>query len=383
MSELSTVDLLAIPIFSTGKWNGDVYETKDLQQMVAAFHNGKLGFKPSVKAGHLDGQENKTTAQRAFGVPSLGFVSNLRVHGDRLYGDLKAIPRKFAELIKAGAYKRISSEIYWNYKDENSGKTWPRVLKSVAILGADIPALTSLDEIRALYAGGHEFRTYETGFGMERRTDYDSQIGGVFMNAGEKVDMAVKSYQKTSGVSYSEALRYVQRSQPALFEQYALGDGGSGGGGEQYFESGQQFVRDGKRVDGLIREYQRAHPRADYREAYRTVLAGAAKRYEITASQELANLLQGLPKLRAGSLDTATAVGVLGGFRDLCQRAASEIVDKLARQRTRNLPGDQEPYTSQAVAAILRENPGLASMYSSGEPSEGAIRALYRQFFPG
>src|SRR5262245_555533 len=241
MSQLSTVDLVAIPIFQTGRWNSDEYKLKDLQEMIDAYPY--VGFKPPVKAGHADAQENKTTAQRAFGVPSLGFVSNLRISGNKLYADLKNIPRKFAELIKAGAYKRISSEIYWNYKDEDSGKTWPRVLKAVSILGADIPALTSLDEIRALYQGAHEVRTCETVFKFtldDDRNSSQTEIEGGFMaTPDQRIDQVAKSYQQKTGCTYRQGLDYARKSQPELFRQYAFGD--SGGGSEQYFESGHQF----------------------------------------------------------------------------------------------------------------------------------------------
>jgi hypothetical protein len=44
----------------------------------------------------------------------------------------------------------VSAEIYWNY--QNAQGKWPRVLKAVALLGGEIPAVTSLKELEALYA---------------------------------------------------------------------------------------------------------------------------------------------------------------------------------------------------------------------------------------
>jgi predicted HicB family RNase H-like nuclease len=116
--------------------------------MVSSF--GKVGFRPTIKAGHEDGQDNPETAARVFGFPALGYVSRLYREGKTLLADVVDIPRRFADLIKAKAYRRVSAEIYWNYKD--NGQTLPRVLKAIAFLGSEIPAIPTLKELEELYA---------------------------------------------------------------------------------------------------------------------------------------------------------------------------------------------------------------------------------------
>lgn len=161
-NELPTVNIPAVEIFSEGTWNGDQYDAKDLQEIVDAFD--KVGFEPTAKAGHADGQDEEAQARRVFGAPALGYVSKVYRQGTKLMADFKQVPRRFANLIKAGAYKRVSSEIYWNYKDSASNKTYPRVLKSVAFLGAEIPALTNLSAVEALYhKKGERVFAYESG----------------------------------------------------------------------------------------------------------------------------------------------------------------------------------------------------------------------------
>ena len=167
---LETVDLSGIEIFSEGSWNGDAYSGDDLQAMVDAFP--QVGFKPTVKAGHAGGQDDEKKARQVFGAPALGYGGRIYRSGKKLLADLIGVPKRFADLVKAGAYKRISAEIYMDYKDEANGKKWPRVLKSIAFLGADIPALTTLKEVEALYQKnangtlfayddkGNEFRAY-------------------------------------------------------------------------------------------------------------------------------------------------------------------------------------------------------------------------------
>ena len=55
------------------------------------------------------------------------------------------VPKKIYDVIKAGAYKHISSEIYLDYPKVG------KVLRAVALLGADIPAVKGLDGVEALY----------------------------------------------------------------------------------------------------------------------------------------------------------------------------------------------------------------------------------------
>lgn len=147
---LPTVDIVGLEVFSAGTFNGDAYSEADLDSMVTAFD--KVGFKPTVKAGHADGQEDEKTARKIFGAPALGYVSKLYRKGGKLLADITKVPRRFANLIKSGAYSRISSEVYWNFLDNDAKTKHPRVLKSVAFLGADVPAITNLREVEALYS---------------------------------------------------------------------------------------------------------------------------------------------------------------------------------------------------------------------------------------
>ena len=168
---LETVDLPPTEIFSVGSWNGDQYELADLQAMIDAFN--EVGFQPPVKAGHAEGQEDEKQARIVFGAPALGYIKRLYLSGKKLIADIGDVPKKFADLIKAGSYRRVSAEVFWQYKNEATGKIWPRVLKAISFLGADIPALTNLKTIESLFdknaegllyakdGAGNDFRLYE------------------------------------------------------------------------------------------------------------------------------------------------------------------------------------------------------------------------------
>ena len=138
-----TYNLNGVEIFSTGIWNGDRYSEKDLDAMIKNFDD--VGFEPPVKLGH-----NEEQSELQDGQPALGYISKIYKVGSKLVADFKELPKKVFDAIKRGNYKRVSSEIYWNYKA--NGSTFNRVLKAVALLGADIPAVTNLESIEGLYS---------------------------------------------------------------------------------------------------------------------------------------------------------------------------------------------------------------------------------------
>ena len=154
MSDLETTDIPGVEVFAVGTWNGETYDAKDLDAMVEAFAATRNDLKPYLKLGHNDKQPLSD------GLPSLGWIENLRRVGSKLVADFARVPAKLADLIRAGAYRRVSSEIYWNISV--GGRKWPYALKAVALLGGDTPAVSTLNDIMALYAGQLEtVKAYE------------------------------------------------------------------------------------------------------------------------------------------------------------------------------------------------------------------------------
>lgn len=154
MAQLSTVDLPGVELFAVGTWNGDEYTEKDLDEMVEAAT--ALPVDRPVFIGH----DHKVTHD---GQPAVGWIENLRREGEKLLGDVMRMPAKLKDLMDAGAFRKRSAEIYWNYKDQD-GNVWPRVFKGLALLGADMPAVSNLEDVLALYAGeGGDVHSYEMG----------------------------------------------------------------------------------------------------------------------------------------------------------------------------------------------------------------------------
>ncbi|HUV84407.1 MAG TPA: hypothetical protein VMV86_01795 [Methanosarcinales archaeon] len=143
--EKSTYDMKDVEIFSVGTWNGDSYTEKDLDDMVNSFEEIGKDIKPYVKLGH----NKKQKMLQVDGMPAAGWIVNLKRKGEKLLADFSGIPKKIKELIEKKAYGRFSSEIYWNLNLNN--KKHRRVLRAVALLGADTPAVSNLNDFINLY----------------------------------------------------------------------------------------------------------------------------------------------------------------------------------------------------------------------------------------
>lgn len=141
-----TFDIKGVEIFASGKHKGHFYSDKDLEDMVVGFYETQSELKPYIKLGHDDKQK---LAQNS-GLPALGWIDNVYKKGKKFIADFVKVPKKVYELIKSGAYRRISSEIFWNIPVK--GKTYKRLLKAVSFLGGDTPAVGNLDDIISLYS---------------------------------------------------------------------------------------------------------------------------------------------------------------------------------------------------------------------------------------
>jgi len=129
-----------VEVMSVGTWNGDKFTTEHLQNLAHNFDALKDTVKPFLKLGHNQKQED--------GKPSMGWVKALKVSGDKLIATLTQVPEVVYKAIKGGRYKRLSAEIYFNMRDK-AGNIRKRVLRAVALLGADVPAVDNLADIDA------------------------------------------------------------------------------------------------------------------------------------------------------------------------------------------------------------------------------------------
>lgn len=191
-AQLPTETINGIDIFRAGKWTDssgkvNTWTVEQLQKMVANFATLSNQIKPFLKMRHLSkGDENKIT-----GGASLGWIKNLRMVGDRVIGDISDVPAKLAALIRARRFTRVSAEIFPKFKD-SAGKAVGPVLSAVGLLGAQHPAVTTLDDITALHEGDSV---------LDELFPTDSDWAVLFTAPGAEPYLATYSADQTGGAT--------------------------------------------------------------------------------------------------------------------------------------------------------------------------------------
>lgn len=144
-----------VEIFREGTWNGSKFTKSDLEQIVASFHETSGAVKPFLKIGHNDDQD----VLKRDDLPAAGWVSDMRLEnlgakGFVIVADFQGIPSKIYTLIENGSYRGRSIEIW---RDVNvAGKNHRWLLTAVSILGANLPAVDSLEDMLNLFAANGE-----------------------------------------------------------------------------------------------------------------------------------------------------------------------------------------------------------------------------------
>jgi hypothetical protein len=151
VSALETVDLAGVEILSTGgpvhgkgsPPGGDYWTSGQLRGIADANRALAAEVRAPAKIGHGSDQ------------PAVGWLDNIRISGDgsKLLADVRRVPRKFADLIDAGAYRSRSVELS-KVTSQRTGRTYDWVVSGLAWLGGKLPAVRTLDDVVALYHGG-------------------------------------------------------------------------------------------------------------------------------------------------------------------------------------------------------------------------------------
>ena len=177
MPDLATVTLKDVEILEAGVAihgigsppEGDIWSSDDLRGMAQAAQElekagewrvaARVGQEPlgKTKLGHQEQQTLLSSAE----LPAAGWLTNQRVSsdGNKLVADIADVPRKIADLVKAKAYRTRSSELS-SVKSQRNGKSYPWVVSGLAWLGGKMPAVRTLDEVHALYAGDEAERRF-------------------------------------------------------------------------------------------------------------------------------------------------------------------------------------------------------------------------------
>ena len=171
---MNLAELNGVEILSAGKYKAQsgLVEITDamIDTMVANFQRLKNHIKPPLKLGHT---EKQILAQED-GQPALGWVSRVYRKGSKLVADLMEVPDEMIEAIRAGHYAHVSPEIYPDASQISGSGAFADVkgpvLKAIAALGADMPAIKVLEGLKAALSSQPKL----------------SEIEGVFVTLSEK-----------------------------------------------------------------------------------------------------------------------------------------------------------------------------------------------------
>lgn len=173
------MDIRGANIFKAGTWNKQTFTEEDLDQIATTFNELSQAGRVPLKFGHNEEQPFTD------GQPALGWVSKIWRSGKDLYADFTDIPKVVYEAVRKGLYKFVSIELLKNA--EQGGKRFPYVLDAVALLGADPPAVSGLEDLQKLALSRASF-TFSEALAFTRQTNHSI--------TGDSPDMDPKDLQK-------------------------------------------------------------------------------------------------------------------------------------------------------------------------------------------
>jgi hypothetical protein len=163
MAKTATVEIKGVQIaeFPCVDQKGRRYDVSAADDLVATFADAQAAghkapfapadwLKPKVVAGH-DGEQPLAIAS---GYPALGWPTRLWREGAKLLADLADVPQVVADLIARKAYRRISASWWPDGGKVGIAKAAGKpVMRHIGLLGADLPAIKTLEDVKALYDG--------------------------------------------------------------------------------------------------------------------------------------------------------------------------------------------------------------------------------------
>lgn len=215
--KLKTRDLTDVEILDVGTWDastGPVKITEAFADELVQNTNELISLgllQPPAKLGH---PKNQKLLQQE-GWPAAGWIRNLRRDGTKIVADVAKVPQKLADLIEAGGYRKISSEFWKSFgKVGGKGKSYGPVLTAIAFLGEELPAVSTLDDMIALFGSGLQPAVVKLSSGrgdttrveLEKKTKADEDLeADDLIAAAEK--FAERAAERTKGHKGAPRLR--------------------------------------------------------------------------------------------------------------------------------------------------------------------------------
>ena len=354
-------EIKRLEIFGAGTWkpgNGDpvtIRET-DLDQIVENFGalNGTNVVKPHLKLGHTEAQK---WFGQSVGVPTLGWIDRIWREGRKLFADISSVPDALLEMIRSHRYHNVSAEVFPPGVIEHNGRKFGSVLSAVAILGTEMPAVKDLAGLAsALYADQFTAKTEAAPIIFSEEADQpmftQEQVDSLIAAA---VSRAVGEVNTTNATKFSDLNAQVttltaraEAAEGKLAEQAAT-----------FAEAEMTRQVDEAVRAGKILPKQKDTVLAFGRSLKGTLNFGGSEKPASTAFREFLDSFGAQVDLKEKG-GGQHAQGQTTNFA-----SAAQEVDHLAK--TAVTASNQKVSYSEAVRAVLREQPELADRYAKGE----------------
>lgn len=170
-------------ILAIGKWNGYEFTLDQLRGIKAAFDALVGAHKVPLKLGH-NAEQDMTDGQ-----PALGWVTALDVINDKLVATMTDVPEIVSAAINKKLYRNVSVELDRAVSHKGASYEW--VLSGLALLGADIPAVNTLNDLGAYMSrdDGSMTRQERVSFTVAKGNIPDKPKGEIPMTAEEAAKM--------------------------------------------------------------------------------------------------------------------------------------------------------------------------------------------------
>jgi hypothetical protein len=142
-----------IEVFCTGDHRGKPYTPADMADILRNFQQFSSGPGAILRVPLVIGHDEDQSWLRRSNLPAAGWATRLATGRGQflppdvlvLLADAEDVPAEVARLIRARAYRKISAEVYDLPPPGVNGRG--KMLRRIAILGADIPAIKGLADI--------------------------------------------------------------------------------------------------------------------------------------------------------------------------------------------------------------------------------------------
>lgn len=213
---------ISMEVMAPGTWNGIPFDKARLKKIVDNFKKLLHNHSVPLKIGHDSNDhqlKSKSKTQHALGWAADAWLNS----ADKIMVRFTDVPDIVHKAITKKLYRKVSVELDMgvNYKGEDVGD----VLSGVALLGAEIPAVNTLEDLQAFLsadsgtiAGATKgcFATIETGYKPEEVNDMDLKE---LQDTVAKLSRTIKEQGDRQSVIEAENLKLVEENRKFAAEK--------------------------------------------------------------------------------------------------------------------------------------------------------------------